>query len=142
MAAVNPYLTFNGQCEEAFNFYKSMFGGEFATISQFKDIPSEHTMPAIEGDKIMHVALPISRETILMGSDRPGGFGPGITGDHFSIAINTSSKEEADKLFYGLSEGGTVTMPLEKTFWGAYFGMFRDKFGVQWMVNFDESPQS
>ncbi|WP_443936543.1 VOC family protein [Pedobacter sp. MW01-1-1] len=145
MASVNPYLTFNGNCEEAFTFYKSVFGGEFPYIGKFKDMPPMEGQPPVsaeEGEKIMHVSLPISAETILMGSDCSETFGQKANfGDNFSISINTDSKEEADKLFDGLSAGGKVNMPMNQTFWGAYFGMFTDKFGINWMVNFDENPQ-
>jgi PhnB protein len=140
MATVNTYLTFSNNCEEAFNFYKSVFGGEFAHISRFKDMPSEQPIPESEGNKIMHVSLPIGN-TVLMGSDSFSAQSQPVIGNNFSIAINTDSQEEAQKLFDGLSAGGKVTMPLNKTFWGAYFGMFTDKFGINWMVNFDENPQ-
>jgi len=138
MAQVNPYLTFNGNCEEAFNFYKSVFGGEFAHIGRFKDMPSETPLPEEVGNLIMHVSLPISSETILMASDANEAFGQvAQAGTNVAISINTDSEEEATKLFNGLSAGGKVTMPLEKTFWGAFFGMFTDKFGIHWMVNYD-----
>lgn len=145
MATINPYLTFNGNCEAAFIFYKSVFGGEFPYIGRFKDMPPTEgcdPVPAEEGEKIMHVSLPISAETILMGSDSSEAFGQATTvGNNFSISINTDSTAEADKLFEGLSAGGTVTMPMNKTFWGAYFGMFTDKFGINWMINHDENSQ-
>jgi len=145
MAQINPYLTFGGNCEEAFNFYKSVFGGEFPYIGRFNEMPPMEGRPELsaeEGEKIMHVSLPISKETILMGSDSSEAFGQtAVLGNNFSISINTDSEEEADQLFNGLSAGGKVTMPMEKTFWGAYFGMFTDKFGINWMVNYDE-PQS
>lgn len=144
MASVNPYLTFDGKCEEAFNFYKSVFGGEFPFLGRYKEMPPTNgqTCPPGEDEKIMHVSLPISKETILMGSDSSESFGhKTVVGNNFSISINADSKEEADKLFNGLSAGGQVTMPMNQTFWGAYFGMFTDKFGVQWMVNFDTQPK-
>jgi len=142
MAQVNPYLTFNGNCEEAFNFYKSVFGGEFPYIGRFKDMPSETSLPENVGNLIMHVTLPISSETILMGSDSNEAFGQvAQAGTNVSISINTDSEDEATKLFNGLSAGGKVTMPLEKTFWGAFFGMFTDKFGIHWMVNYDYEQQ-
>lgn len=145
MTSVNPYLTFKGNCEEAFTFYKSVFGGEFPYIGKFKDMPpAEGSEPLSEedGEKIMHVSLPISKETILMGSDTVGSYCAAVTfGNNFSISINADSTEEADKLFNGLSAGGQVTMPMNKTFWGAYFGMFVDKFGISWMVNYDEPPK-
>ena len=140
MAAINPYLLFNGNCEEAFLFYKSVFGGEFPYIGKFKDIPEEddsNKMSEEDGNRIMHVSLPIGN-TILMGSDSHPKFGDLRIGDNFSISINTESREEADRIFNGLSAGGQVEMPMSDTFWGAYFGMFKDKFGVGWMVNFDE----
>lgn len=145
MTAVNPYLNFSGSCEEAFNFYKSVFGGEFVTVMRFKDVPSEeldesHQLPESEGEKIMHVALPIGQGTILMGSDTPAAMGSVTPGTNFSISISTDSEAEADKLFSGLSASGQATMPLNKTFWGAYFGMLTDKFGVQWMVSYDYNP--
>jgi PhnB protein len=141
MATINPYLNFSGNCEEAFNFYKSVFGGEFLTKMRFKEVPAEYQMAENEGEKIMHVALPIGQGTILMGSDRPSAMGPTTNGNNYSISINTTSEQEAAKLFQGLSAGGQVTMPLEKAFWGAYFGMLTDKFGIQWMVNYDYNQQ-
>ena|SRR5688572_8579972 len=142
MPAINPYLTFDGNCEEAFNFYRSVFGGEFPFIGRFKDMPSDKPLPAGQGEKIMHVTLPIGKDTCLMGSDSSPEFGQAtVMGNNFSISINADSKEESDKLFNNLSAGGKVTMPMNQTFWGAYFGMFTDKFGIQWMVNFDTTPQ-
>lgn len=145
MAQVNPYLTFKGNCEEAFKFYQSVFGGEFPYIGKFKDMPpSEGCGPMSEedGEKIMHVCLPIGQGTVLMGSDSSEAFGQvTVVGNNFSVSITTDTQAEADKLFNGLSAGGQVTMPMEKTFWGAYFGMFTDKFGINWMVNFDEQEK-
>jgi len=145
MATVNVYLTFNGNCEEAFNFYKSIFGGEFPYMGRFSDMPPQPGQPPIPeemGKRIMHVSLPISKETMIMGSDTGGEWASNYqSGNNFSISINTGSKEEADKLFNGLSAGGNVSMPMNNTFWGAYFGMFTDKFGIGWMVNFDMQPQ-
>ncbi|WP_276378632.1 VOC family protein [Flavobacterium sp. H4147] len=140
MAAINPYLMFNGTCEEAFLFYKSVFGGEFPYIGKYKDAPAEEGEVLSEEalNRIMHVSLPIGN-TILMGSDSHPRYGDVGFGDNFSISINTESTEEADRIFNGLSAGGKVEMPMNKTFWGAYFGMFKDKFGVNWMVNFDEN---
>lgn len=139
MATVNTYLTFNGNCEAAFDFYKSVFGGTFSHIGRFGEMPSGDGFIIAESDKnkIMHVSLPIG-STILMGSDTAGDWAPlFVEGNNFSVSINADSKDEADQLFKGLSEGGTITMPMEKTFWGAYFGMFTDKFEINWMVNFD-----
>ena len=144
MTTVNPYLIFNGQCEEAFLFYKSVFGGEFAHFGKFKDMPADDNAPkmtAEDSNRIMHVSLPISKETVLMASDTTSGYGDVTFGNNFSVSINTDSATEADKLFAGLSAGGNIIMPMEKTFWGAYFGMFTDKFGINWMINFDETPQ-
>ena len=141
MASINPYLIFNGNCEAAFLFYQSVFGGEFPYMGKFKDMPADDNCPppsTADADRIMHVSLPIGEDTILMGSDSTGQSGDVIIGTNISISINTESTAEADKLFNGLSAGGTVIMPMNKTFWGAYFGMFTDKFGIGWMINFDE----
>ena len=141
MATVNPYLTFNGNCEAAFNFYKSVFGGEFPYVGRFNEIPpmeGSKPIPAAEGEKIMHMSLPISKETILMGSDTSESFGhTTIVGNNFNLSVNTESQAEADKIFNGLSAGGKITMPMSQTFWGSYFGMLVDKFGIQWMVSFE-----
>ena len=143
MAVVNPYLTFNGNCEEAFTFYKSVFGGDFQFVGRFKDMPAmggAEPVPATEGEKIMHISLPISKETSLMGSDSSESFGQAtIVGNNFTISVNTASQEEADKLFNSLSAGGKVTMPMDKTFWGSYFGMLVDQFDIQWMISFEQS---
>ncbi|HAY35332.1 MAG TPA: VOC family protein [Bacteroidetes bacterium] len=140
MTTVNVYLTFNGNCLEAFNFYKTVFGGEFPYVGTFGEMPSGEGMPPVpdsEKDKIMHISLPVSKETTIMGSDSSEAFGQStVIGNNFSISINTDSKEEADRFFKGLSEGGKVTMPMSNTFWGAYFGMFTDKFGINWMVSY------
>jgi len=145
MATVNIYLTFNGNCEEAFNFYKSVFGGEFPYIGRFKDMPPGEGDPKLnpgEENRIMHVSLPISKETMLMGSDTGGEWGAGyLQGNNFSISITAVDKGEADKLFNGLSAGGKVTMPLSKTFWSDHFGMFTDKFGINWMVSVEQKQQ-
>lgn len=139
MATVNVYLTFNGNCEDAFNHYKSVFGCEFSYIGRFKDMPAGEENPVSEqdADKIMHIALPISNETMIMGSDTGGEWASNYKlGNNFSISINTESKDEADRLFNKLSADGQVTMPLSNTFWGDYFGMFTDKFGINWMVSY------
>lgn len=143
MATINPYLIFNGTCEEAFLFYKSVFGGEFPYIGKFSDMPpadGQEINPE-DAERIMHVSLPIGGGSILMGSDSNSQSGDVAIGANVSISINTESSAEADKLYNGLSAGGTIIMPMENTFWGAYFGMFVDKFGIHWMVNFDEAPQ-
>ncbi|OPB89246.1 VOC family protein [Elizabethkingia ursingii] len=143
MAQINVYLNFEGNCLEAFEFYKSVFGGEFPYVGKFSDMPPSDEYPVNETDKnkIMHIALPISQETILMGSDvtdntcKEGKF---VKGNNIQLSVNTGSREEAEKIFNGISAGGQVTMPLQDTFWGAYFGMWTDKFGISWMVNYDD----
>lgn len=143
MTTVNVYLTFNGNCLEAFNFYKSVFGGEFPYVGRFNEMPADAGQPISpeEGDKIMHISLPISQETMLMGSDTGGEWATSFTqGNNFSISVNTDSKEKADNIFNGLSAGGLVTMPMNKTFWGDYFGMLTDQFGINWMISFAENP--
>lgn len=133
MATINPYLTFNGNCEEAFNHYKSIFGGEFVSLSRFKEMPGDTPVPDSDKEKIMHMALPISKETILMGSDT---FGEAVReGNNFSISISSDSEEEAKRIFNALAAGGTVKMPLEKVFWGDLFGMLTDRFGIHWMMS-------
>jgi PhnB protein len=127
-----------GTCEEAFNFYKSVFGGEFNHVGRFKDMPESAGFKIKDDDKekIMHISLPISKETVLMGSDTSEAFGHITTvGNNFSISINTDNEKEVTRIFEELSAGGTIKMPLDKTFWGAYFGMYIDKFGIHWMVN-------
>ncbi|HRH03002.1 MAG TPA: VOC family protein [Bacteroidia bacterium] len=138
MAQINPYINFNGNAEEAFNFYKSVFGGEFAKIIRFKDLASaEFPVAEHEVDKIMHIALPIGKN-ILMANDVPESMGRVNENENRSkISISTESKEEADKIFTGLSAGGNVEMPIMDSPWGSYFGMFRDKYGIEWTVDFD-----
>lgn len=138
MASINPYLSFTDNCEEAFNFYRSVFGGEFdGGVMRFGEVPEEFQGDKSEKNKVMHVSLPIGNGSYLMGSDTPVAMGTVVQGSNYSVAVHPDSEEEATRLFNGLSAGGTVTMPLDKTFWGAYFGMFTDKFGVHWMVNYD-----
>ena len=138
MAKINPYINFNGNAEEAFNFYKSVFGGEFTAIKRFKELSSpEFEMPEHEANKIMYIALPIGNN-VLMGNDVPEFMGTVNEQEHRSkISISASSKEEADTLFHGLSAGGNIEMPMEESPWGTYFGMFRDKYGIEWMVDYD-----
>jgi PhnB protein len=145
MAAVNPYLNFKGTCEEAFNFYKSVFGGEFPYVGRYKDMPpsEEGKMSDADQNLIMHISLPISKETTLMGSDVGGEWAKHtVEGNNIQLSVNTDSEEEANRIFKALSEGGRVNMPLEKTFWGALFGMMTDKFGINWMVNYDYNQQA
>ena len=138
MALINPHINFNGNAEEAFNFYKSVFGGAFAKIMRFKDLSSpEFPLAEKEANKIMHIALPIGNN-ILMGNDVPEILGTVNEKENRSkISICAASREEADQLFSGLSAGGTIEMPIGDSPWGSYFGMFRDKFGIEWMVDFD-----
>lgn len=140
MATANIYLTFDGNCEAAFTFYKSIFGGEFPYLGRFKDMPLQEGIPPLTEEmkeKIMHVSLPIGNGTVIMGSDAGGDWAPKIKqGNNFSISVTAESREEADRLFAGLTEGGQVTMPLAVTFWGEYFGMCTDRFGINWMVGF------
>jgi PhnB protein len=138
MAQINPWINFNGNAEEAFTFYKSVFGGEFAKIMRFKDLSSpEFPIAEEDANKIMHIALPIGKN-ILMANDVPESMGPVNENENRSkISISAESKEEADKLFNGLSVGGQVEMPIMDSPWGSYFGMFRDKYGIEWMVDFD-----
>ncbi len=135
MATINPYLNFNGNCDEAFNFYKSVFGGEFSDYQQYKDMPSGNEMPAEDAARVMHVSLPIGEGTVMMGSDGPSGQGSVVVGNNVNISLQTDNDEETDRLYNGLSSGGQITMPLQDTFWGARFGMFVDKFGINWMIN-------
>ena len=138
MAQINPHINFNGNAEEAFTFYKSVFGGEFAIIMRFKDISSPE-FPVAENDanKIMHIALPIGKN-LLMANDVPESMGRTNENENRSkISISAESKEEADKLFNGLSVGGQIEAPIGDSPWGSYFGMFRDKYGIEWMVDFD-----
>jgi PhnB protein len=142
MAQINPHINFNGNAEEAFTFYKSVFGGEFAKIMRFKDLSSpEFPVAENETNKIMHIALPIGKN-ILMANDIPEIMGRVNESENRSkISISAESKEEADKLFNGLSEGGEIEMPIADSPWGSYFGMFRDKYGIEWMVDFDPKYQ-
>jgi PhnB protein len=138
MATINPYINFNGNAEEAFNFYKSVFGGEFASVVRFKDIDSpEFTVPENEANKIMRIVLPIGENT-LIANDVPESMGPVSENENRSkISVSTESREEADKIFAGLSVDGTVEMPLTESPWGTHFAMFRDKYGIEWTVEFD-----
>jgi PhnB protein len=138
MAQINPHINFNGNAEEAFHFYKSVFGGAFTKIVRFKDMANEEFPVAEkEANKIMHIALPIGN-SILMANDVPEIMGRTNENENRSkIVISTESKEEADKLFNGLSVGGEIEMPISDSPWGTYFGMFRDKYGIEWMVEFD-----
>ena len=138
MVLINPHINFNGNAEEAFTFYKSVFGGEFANIVRFKDLTSLEHVSENEANKIMHIALPIGKSNVLMGNDVPEIMGKVHENENRSkISISAESKEEADKLFDGLSAGGAIEVPIGDSPWGSYFGMFRDKFCIEWMVDFD-----
>lgn len=138
MALINPHINFNGNTEEAFTFYKSVFGGEFTKIIRFKDIASpEFAVSENDANKIMHIALPIGKN-VLMAIDVPEFLGKTNENENRSkISISAESKEEADKLFNGLSVGGQIEGPIGDSPWGSYFGCFRDKYGIEWMVDFD-----
>ncbi|AHM62763.1 Glyoxalase/bleomycin resistance protein/dioxygenase [Flammeovirgaceae bacterium 311] len=141
MATINPYLNFPGTTEAAFNFYKSVFGGEFLSLQRYGDTPVCDGMVVEEKNKIMHIALPIGKGNLLMATDALESMGQSLTaGNNFYINVGTDSEAEADKLFHALSAEGQVEMPISKAFWGDYFGMLTDKFGIKWMVNY-EYPQ-
>jgi PhnB protein len=138
MAIINPYINFNGNAEEAFHFYQSVFGGEFETIVRFKDLESlEFPVPENEANKIMRITLPIGENT-LIANDVPTSMGPVSENENRSkISISTDSRTEADDIFAGLTVGGTIEMPMSDSPWNTYFGMFRDKYGIEWTVEFN-----
>lgn len=138
MATINPYINFNGNAEEAFNFYKSVFGGEFSSLVRFKDLegPGFSVTPE-DADKIMRIELPIGENT-LIANDVPAALGPVSENENRSkIAVTADSREEAENIFNGLSVGGAVEMPIDQSPWGTYFAMFRDKYGIEWTVEFE-----
>ena len=135
---VNPYLNFDGQAEEAFNFYKSVFGGDFSGKMKMEEAPGGDELPPEEQNRLMHISLPIGKDIILMGSDIFPSMGQTLkVGNNLYISLHPESKEDADKLFNNLSAGGEIEMPMEDQFWGDYFGSFIDKFGIGWMINFN-----
>lgn len=137
MLGVNPYFNFMGNTEEAMKFYKSVFGGEFTIFSRFKEIPGGEKMTPEEQEKIIHISLTINKHTTIMGTDLLESMQQKlIPGNNCHVCIQAESESEADKFFEGLSKGGKVTMPMNKTFWGAYFGMCIDKYAISWMINF------
>lgn len=140
MPLINPHINFNGNAQEAFDFYQSVFGGSFTKIVRFKELSSpEFTISEKDAEKIMHIALPIGQNT-LMGNDVPDFMGQVNENENRSkISISAESRAEADRLFTGLSEGGSIEVPMNDSPWGSYFGMFRDKFGIEWMVDFDSN---
>jgi PhnB protein len=139
MAQINPHINFNGNAEEAFNFYKSVFGGEFTKIIRFKELSSpEFQVAENEENKIMHIELPVGKN-ILIANDVPESMGRTNENENRSkISVKAESKEEADRLFNGLSEAGNIEMSIDDSPWGSYFGMFRDKYGIEWIVEFDQ----
>ena len=140
MITVNPYLYFNGNCEEAFNFYKSVFEAEFQYMGRYKDVPqADRHIFQQQDNKIMHVSLPLSKETVLMGADNVEAHKEAMSYANFSLSINTDKKEEADKLFKRLSEGGIIRLPMNQTFWGSYYGIVNDRFGINWKISFETS---
>lgn len=138
MTLLNPYLNFGGNTEEAFNFYKSIFGGEFVMLMRYSDTPDGDNVPEADKNKIMHICLPIGKNALLMATDALESMGHKLNvGDNFSLSVSADSEEEADKLFSALSADGNATVPPQKQSWGDYFGMLTDKFGIQWMVSYD-----
>jgi len=145
MTKVNAYITFNGNCEEAFNFYKSVFGGEFQYVGRYKDIPpnDKQNFRSDSDQKIMHISLPISKETILMGCDNANVSGEKtIIGNNISLSIDIADRDEADRIFGDLSVGAEIKMPLSEAFWGAYFGALTDRFGINWLINCELSQKA
>lgn len=135
---INPYLNFSGNTEEVFNFYKSVFGGEFMNVTRFRDTPESAKVPDNEKDKIMHIALPLGDGNVIMGTDALESMGHKLTvGNNMSLTITAESKEDADRFYNGLSTGGKNLMPMADQFWGAYFGMVTDKYDIHWMISFD-----
>ena len=141
MTTINPWINFNGNAEEAFTFYKSVFGGEFTKVVRFKEIASpEFPVAEKEGNKIMLIALPIGKSNVLLANDVPEFMGQVNENENRSkISVSTESKEEADTLFNGLSSGGKVEVPMGDSSWGSYFGMFRDTYGIEWIIEFSPS---
>ena len=142
MKAVNPYLNFDGRAEEAMNFYKSVFGGEFAGngIMRMSTAPGMPELPENERNRVMHVSLPLGNGSMLMASDILPSMGHQLTtGNNNYISLAPDSREEADRLFKGLSAGGEIEMPMQDQFWGDYFGSFKDKFGICWMINYNQN---
>jgi PhnB protein len=143
MAIINPYVNFMGNTEEAFNFYRSVFGGEFSQVVRFSDTPVAAQVPEAEKHLLMHIALPIGKSNVLMGTDALESMGHKVTfGTAYSVSVHAESREEADRIFNGLSEGAKVDTPIQDMFWGSYWGNLTDKFGLQWMVSYDAPRQS
>ena len=142
MATINPCINLPGTTEDAFNFYKSAFGGEFSAIQRFGETPVADKLSASEKKKLMHIALPIGKGNVLMGTDALESMGHKLTfGNNYNISIDADSRDEAKSLFDKLSVGGKIETPIHDEFWGAYFGMFTDKFGIRWMINYTYPKQ-
>jgi PhnB protein len=141
MLGTTPYLNFMGNTEQAMTFYKSVLGGEFTIFQRFKDVPGGEKMSADDQEKIIHISLTIGNHTTIMATDALESMDQKlVAGNNFHICIHTENETEADKIFEALSKGGEIEMPMNKTFWGAYFGMCRDKFGIYWMINYTHQP--
>ncbi|MBS1616169.1 MAG: VOC family protein [Bacteroidetes bacterium] len=141
MAALQAYLIFDGNCEEAFRFYQTVFGGDFEVLSRFGAMPAKEgeSLPLELAQRILHVSLPLGANTYLLGSDTMGEqSGPFIPGNNIQLSLNAQSMSDADRLYSALSAGGQQTMPMQHSFWGAYFGMLKDKFGIGWLISFEE----
>ena len=138
MAKAHPYLHFNGNCEEVFNFYRSVFGGDFESLSRYKDVPLDQPVEASESDRILHIALPLGSDSVLMGSDVPEAFPKAMPGTNYYISLSVETRLIADKIFHSLCSGGRIAMHLGDMFWGAYFGMVIDRYNVQWMISYDK----
>jgi PhnB protein len=136
MTVLNPYLGFDGDCEEAFTLYQSIFGGEL-DINRYSEMPPDTPVDPAAADRIMHVSLPLADGQVLMGSDRPPGTGTTTFGNSVAISVTPSSAADGQRIFEALAAGGEVQMPYERQFWGADYGMCRDRFGINWMVNYD-----
>ncbi|KQS31520.1 VOC family protein [Dyadobacter sp. Leaf189] len=137
MPKINTYLNFDGNAEEAFTFYKSVFGGEFMAVNRMSEMPGTEQLPENERNRVMHISLPIGKDDVLMASDILPSAGHTLSmGNYAYISVFADNREEADRLFNGLSVGGKIEMPMEDAFWGDYFGSFQDKYGVNWMINF------
>jgi len=146
MSSIIPYLYFDGNCEEAMNFYHATLGGSIPYVGRYADMPpsgetEDCKQNPEDANRIMHMSLVLEDGAVILASDVPGKEMPGYTftaGNNIAMSVNAANREHADKIFSGLSAGGTVTMPMNDTFWGAYFGMWVDKFGISWMVNYDD----
>lgn len=138
MKSIDPYLHFMGNTADAMNFYKSVFGGDFITFQRYKDVPGGEKMPGKAQAQIVHASLPVGKHNMIMATDTADTMEQTVVmGTNFHLCVHTDSESEADNLFEALSKGGKVEMPMNKTFWGAYFGMCMDKFGIQWMISYD-----